>query len=92
MTGRLTGDRNQCPACSKYFNSTKAFDKHRTGRHGIDRGCLDDSEMQAKGMSKNAQGFWISERQRSSATESLRLTTTSRSFRHAIKQPLFTST
>ena len=28
---KLTGDRNQCQACKEYFNSTHAFDKHRTG-------------------------------------------------------------
>lgn len=89
MSLRLTGDRNQCRACRKYFNSTKAFDKHRTGRYGIDRRCLDDSEMQSKGMSKNTLGFWISERQRSSATEGLRLITASSSLRHTPKQPLF---
>jgi len=89
MSRRLTGDRNQCPACGKYFNSTKAFDKHRTGRYGVDRGCLDESEMQSRGMIENACGFWISERQRSSVTESLRLTNTARSVRHTTKQQLF---
>lgn len=24
---KLTGDRNQCPTCGKYFNSVHAFDK-----------------------------------------------------------------
>lgn len=56
----LSGDRNQCPGCGQLFNSTFAFDKHRTGRHGIDRRCLNEAEMLELGMSKNNAGFWIS--------------------------------
>ena len=55
----LRGDRNQCPQCGEYFNSTAAFDKHRTGTHGVDRGCLKVSEMAAKGMAKNSEGWWV---------------------------------
>jgi hypothetical protein len=56
----LSGDRNQCQGCKAYFNSTFAFDKHRTGDHGKDRRCLTADEMTDKGMSRNAAGFWIS--------------------------------
>lgn len=56
----LSGDRNQCRGCGEYFNSTFAFDKHRTGEHGKDRRCLTPDEMRAKGMDKNVAGFWIS--------------------------------
>jgi hypothetical protein len=56
----LSGDRNQCRGCGEYFNSTFAFDKHRTGEFGKDRRCLTAEEMRAKGMDKNARGFWIS--------------------------------
>lgn len=59
---RLTGDKNQCPACAQLFNSVKAFDRHRAGQFGIDRRCLTIREMEAKGMSINSQGFWITER------------------------------
>ena len=55
----LVGDQNQCPTCKEYFNSVHAFDKHRKGKHGIDRHCLTIPEMLAKGMDKNAEGFWI---------------------------------
>lgn len=55
----LTGQRNQCPGCGKYFNSNLAFDKHRTGSHGIDRRCKTDEEMINAGMAVNAAGFWI---------------------------------
>jgi hypothetical protein len=55
----LRGDRNQCGACQKYFNSSGAFEKHRTGHFGVDRRCMTTEEMEAKGMCVNAQGFWI---------------------------------
>lgn len=57
---KLSGDRNQCQGCKAYFNSTYAFDKHRTGEFGIDRRCLSDNEMLNKGMALNDSGFWIS--------------------------------
>lgn len=60
MTKVLRGDRNQCPGCGEYFNSTFAFEKHRTGQHGVDRRCLTPEEMRAKGMDMNAAGFWVS--------------------------------
>ncbi|WP_143277350.1 hypothetical protein [Bordetella genomosp. 9] len=56
----LTGDRNQCQGCKEYFNSSFAFDKHRTGEFGKDRRCMTVNEMQTKGMCKNAAGFWVS--------------------------------
>jgi hypothetical protein len=57
---KLTGDRNQCQGCKTHFNSSFAFDKHRTGEHGKGRRCLSEDEMRAKGMCTNAAGFWIS--------------------------------
>jgi hypothetical protein len=62
MTMRLTGDRNQCQGCKRHFNSTAAFDKHRTGDFGGGRRCLTDDEMLAKGMDKNSAGFWVGSR------------------------------
>lgn len=62
MTKNLTGQRNQCPGCGLYFNSNVAFDKHRTGKHGVDRRCRSEQEMIDKGMALNSAGFWISER------------------------------
>ena len=59
---RLRGDRCQCSrgtgGCGEYFNSTYAFDQHRTGRPGIDRRCLTVAEMEARGFVKNAAAFW----------------------------------
>ena len=58
----LRGDRNQCPGCGELFNSTYAFDLHRTGTHSPPaRRCLSVEEMLAKGMAKRADGFWVSE-------------------------------
>lgn len=54
----LRGDRNQCPGCSEYFNSSHAFDKHRTGEHQDNgRRCLTATEMTAKGMFVGSDGF-----------------------------------
>lgn len=55
---KLRGDRNQCQGCKAYFNSTHAFEKHRTGDHGKDRRCMTAQEMEAKGMVLGADGFW----------------------------------
>ena len=64
--GRLTNqsnDRNQCPTCHKYFNSTFAFDKHRIGEHGTkERRCMTEEEMKAKKMCLNVAGYWISKK------------------------------
>ncbi len=58
---KLGSQRNQCQGCKQYFNSTGAFDKHRTGKHGVNRRCMTPEEMTAKGMSINKDGFWITE-------------------------------
>lgn len=58
-TMRLTGDRNRCPTCAEYFNSSSSFDLHRTGRFGVDRRCRTVTQMAAAGMTKNAAGFWV---------------------------------
>jgi hypothetical protein len=60
--GKLSGDRNQCPGCNEYFNSTAAFEQHRTGDYtsALDpRRCLKPTQMIAKRMRKNAEGFWL---------------------------------
>ncbi len=60
---KFTGDRCQCRTCAEYFNSTRAFDKHRTGTYAQPpRRCLSPDEMRARGMSQNAAGFWITSR------------------------------
>jgi hypothetical protein len=58
---RLTGDRNQCPSCGAFFNSTGAFDAHRTRvdpAEQFPRRCLTLAEMRAKGMQQRGS-FWI---------------------------------
>ena len=58
----LNGDRNQCPGCNEYFNSTFAFQKHKTGEFGKNRRCRTVQEMLEIGMSQKPDGFWISEK------------------------------
>lgn len=58
MKKRLSGDRNQCPSCHLYFNSTSAFDKHRTGDFSGQRTCLTEQEMAQRGMVVRDDGFW----------------------------------
>jgi hypothetical protein len=55
----LKGNHNQCQGCKEYFNSNGAFEKHRTGKYGVDRRCMTTEEMIAKGFSLNAAGYWI---------------------------------
>lgn len=72
---KLTGDKNQCSGCKEYFNSSRAFDKHRTGSYGValpivkghpqtyspaKRRCRTIAEMIAKGMVVSTKGFWLS--------------------------------
>jgi len=56
---KLSGDRNECPTCGLYFNSSVAFDRHRTGDFGKDRRCMTLDEMKARGMAVNASGYWV---------------------------------
>lgn len=57
---RLRGDHCQCATCGQYFNSARAFDRHRIGQHGISRRCRSEFEVRRAGMSRNASGWWIS--------------------------------
>jgi len=56
---RLKGDRNQCPACHEYFNSSNAFEQHRTGLFNGTRRCLTVDEMQVKSFGKTNDDFWL---------------------------------
>jgi hypothetical protein len=71
MKKKLSGDRNQCPGCGEYFNSTFAFDRHRVGEFGVNRRCLNRAEMLDKGMDSNPAGFWVSERMSADVVSSL---------------------
>ena len=55
----LKGDRNQCPSCKEYFNSSFAFQKHRVGEFGKDRRCRTVEEMLLIGMDQKPDGFWV---------------------------------
>lgn len=58
---KLNGARNQCRGCNRYFNSNGAFEKHRIGEHGVNRRCMTEEEMIAKGMVLRPDGFWRGE-------------------------------
>ena len=60
-TKKLSNMRCLCRACDTYFNGQGAFDKHRIGRHGIDRHCMTHEEMSQNGMGPNDAGFWQAE-------------------------------
>lgn len=69
---KLTGDRNQCPTCNEFFNSTAAFVKHRAGRVATpERRCLTPDEMTAAGMAKNTADFWVTALMPSDAREAV---------------------
>lgn len=53
----LNNRRCVCRGCGEFFNSTPAFDKHRANKGGFR--CLTPAEMEAKGMAKNAGGWWV---------------------------------
>lgn len=56
---KLSGRRNQCPTCGLLFNSMTAFDKHRTGKFGVQsRRCLTTEEMAGVGMFAGEDGYW----------------------------------
>jgi len=56
---KLKGQMSLCRKCGVVFNSTRAFDKHRIGEHGVSRRCMTEEEMLAKGMAVNARGLWV---------------------------------
>ena len=59
MKAKVSGDRNQCPGCRELFNSSAAFDKHRTGDFGKDRRCMTKDEMFGRKMDINSAGYWV---------------------------------
>ena len=52
--------KSLCRACNITFTSLAAFDLHRTGsfrKRG--RRCRSEQEMQSRGMTQNAKGWWV---------------------------------
>lgn len=37
--------RSHCPACHETFSSESAADRHRVGKHGVDRRCVDPATV-----------------------------------------------
>jgi len=57
---RLTPGSNlcECPVCGEEFRSPEGFELHRRGT--IDaRRCLTPREMVARGLRRNAEGWWV---------------------------------
>ena len=62
----------ECRSCGCLFGGEGSFKKHRTGSYGVGvissngvthytkhtRGCLSQSDMEARGMAKNEKGIW----------------------------------
>jgi hypothetical protein len=57
---KLTGNKSHCRACDQTFSSVGTFDRHRTGKHGVDRRCMTVEEMETDGMRLIA-GLWKGE-------------------------------
>lgn len=55
----VSHSRCQCCGCGLFFKSLNAFDKHRTGKHGVDRRCMTQDEMRDTGMATNPAGYWV---------------------------------
>lgn len=55
----LTGHRCLCRGCGEFFNSVRAFDRHRAAASSVAQRCLTAEEMVKRGMSVNVSGFWI---------------------------------
>lgn len=58
----LRGDRNICPTCLEFFNSSFAFDSHRRGEI-TNRKCMTKAEMIEKGFARNDDFYWVTEKQ-----------------------------
>ena len=64
--------RSKCDGCGLTFNSTSAFDTHRTGEYESrdpkgrvlrpsTHRCMTEEEMRARKMAPNDRGFWATE-------------------------------
>lgn len=51
------GEHNHCAGCMTPFNSTTAFERHRTGAGSAGR-CMTRAEMLGRGMVRLANGYW----------------------------------
>ena len=57
--GWWTGlSRAHCPACCRTFSCDSAADKHRQGRHGIDRHCVDPATVGLVAVDKPYGQLW----------------------------------
>ena len=47
--------KEHCPACCETFSGQTAGDKHRVGKHGLDRHCVDPADV---GLVQDQHGVW----------------------------------
>jgi len=50
--------RAHCPACCRTFSCDSAANKHRVGRHGIDRHCVDPATVGLVAVDKPYGVLW----------------------------------
>lgn len=50
--------RAHCPACCRTFSTDGAADKHRVGKHGIDRRCVDPATVGLVAVTKPYGVLW----------------------------------
>lgn len=50
--------RAHCPACHKTFSTDSAADKHRIGKFGVDRRCVDPATVGLKPAAKPYGVLW----------------------------------
>ena len=55
---KLTGKRCQCPGCGEYFSTVSNFDRHRKGKHGVDRHCVDPVSVGLVLGESHGSTFW----------------------------------
>jgi len=52
---KLSGSDCLCTVCKRVFKGDEAFRRHRRGKYGIDRHCIDPATV---GMRLNERGRW----------------------------------
>jgi hypothetical protein len=50
--------RCECRCCGLRFKSESAYDAHRVGTYGIDRRCLTEAELRARGYEPDPRGYF----------------------------------
>jgi len=54
----LNGKRCKCAACHEVFSTTSNFDRHRKGRHGVDRHCVNPDDVGLRIKAGSTGSYW----------------------------------